>query len=219
MTTGAPSTTAGLGPTRRRVLAALQRRSAPIGIDELTESLGLHANTLRFHLGALIQDGLATSETEARAVQGRPRTLYRAAPSSPTVNADHYLELAAMLVRHLRSEHPAPDPLLDRLGQQWGRDLAGQSEGSTDPLADLTDMVNSLGFTSHLVGTDDGHATLEITRCPYRELARDDLTVCAIHAGMMRGYLTARGAAQTLLDLEPWVTPDLCRARFGPAGR
>lgn len=208
---------AGLGPTRRQVLATLQGRSTPVGIDELTDLLGLHANTLRFHLNALVRDGLATFVTENRTIQGRPRSLYTASPSSPAVNADHYLELAAMLVGYLRDQHPEPDPLLEHLGEKWGRALAEQADPAQDSLVELTGVVNVLGFTSRLIDAADGTSRLEITRCPYRSIADADPTVCRIHAGMMRGYLAAREAETTLLDLQPWVTPEMCVATFGPA--
>jgi predicted ArsR family transcriptional regulator len=62
---------------RRRddVLARLREAGRPLSAVEVARLAGLHPNTARFHLAALLADGLVERATETRATPGRPRVL------------------------------------------------------------------------------------------------------------------------------------------------
>ncbi|POX40934.1 helix-turn-helix domain-containing protein [Streptomyces sp. Ru72] len=47
-------------PRRRQVLQALRAAGRPLGVTEVAERLGIHADTARFHLDALVEGGEAT---------------------------------------------------------------------------------------------------------------------------------------------------------------
>lgn len=210
----ARSQTSVLGPTRRRLLATLQAASHPLPIEALSDEMDLHPNTLRFHLIALMDAGLVTADTERRTTQGRPRRLYSATASSPTVDADHYRELAGAFIRHLSQSATGP-AAAETLGTDWGRLLADQNDPMSDSLDELSGVVQRLGFTSRVVSAGD-QPVIEITRCPYHDLAKADETVCRIHQGMIEGYLQGVGSPLSIVELTPWATETTCRARFGP---
>ena len=211
---GAAPETSALGATRRRLLRTLQEAGSPVTIEDLSARMNLHPNTLRFHLMALIDSGLVLSDTERRTTQGRPRRLYSAAPASPTIDADHYRELAGAFVRHLAASSAGPDSA-EALGADWGRLLAQQQKPGSDPLAELTAAVQRLGFASR-TDTAGERPVITITRCPYLDLARQDSTVCVIHRGIIDGYLHGCCSPLVMTELEPWATENSCRATFGP---
>src|ERR1019366_9382343 len=69
---------APLGQRRADVLALLRAAGSPVGVREVAGQTGLHPNTARFHLDALVDAGLATRAPRARAVPGRPSMAYQA---------------------------------------------------------------------------------------------------------------------------------------------
>lgn len=205
-----------LGPTRRRVLAQLQETADPSSTEELAERLALHPNTVRFHLDGLLNKGLVRRLVEHRGVQGRPRVLFTAAPTVPPVTDLPYRSLVRAMLDYLRDTDAPDKPAAERIGESWGRSLA--QSGAQPPGTDaLVAVVNALGLSSRVADVD-GERSLEIIRCPFRELTiGGDTTVCRIHLGMMRGFLAANGADETVAELRPWVEPELCLARLAPA--
>lgn len=205
-----------LGPTRRRVLAHLQGRPDPAATEVLAESLALHPNTVRFHLDALVTAGLARRVVEHRGVQGRPRVLFTATPTVPPVTDQPYRSLVRAMLGYLHANESPDDSISEQVGESWGRALA-RAEAEPPDTDALVATVNSLGLSSRIAEVD-GERRLEIVRCPFRELTLGgDTTVCRIHLGMMRGYLAAGDAAETVAELRPWVGPELCLARLTPA--
>ncbi|WP_330342044.1 helix-turn-helix domain-containing protein [Streptomyces sp. NBC_00557] len=61
------------GESRTRVLDVLRAAPDGAGVRDIAEQTGLHPNTVRFHLDALVKEGLAESRTEGRGRPGRPR--------------------------------------------------------------------------------------------------------------------------------------------------
>ncbi|MBK8458953.1 MAG: helix-turn-helix domain-containing protein [Micropruina sp.] len=210
-----------LGPTRARVLALLQESAEPIASPDVAVQLGLHSNTARFHLDALVGHGFADRQTENRDVTGRPRVLYGATADAPAVGNKHYVDLAGALITHLIEGRENAAEIADGVGRAWGLRLAAQEDAAEggpadedDIVAGLAAAVTGLGFTSRSRFHEDATA-IEITRCPYRQT---DLAtpgpVCSIHLGVLRGYLEGVGSASTVTSLEPWVTPESCIAHL-----
>ena len=77
-------------PRRASIVAELEEAPAGLGASELGRRLGLHENTIRWHLGVLADAGLVRSDPEPRNAPGRPRIRY-------SLVADHSLRLAAVL--------------------------------------------------------------------------------------------------------------------------
>jgi DNA-binding transcriptional ArsR family regulator len=67
---------------RLRVLELLRSAPGGLGVTDLAMQLGLHTNTVRFHLNRLVAAGLATREVEQHNGPGRPRLTFAAAPKA-----------------------------------------------------------------------------------------------------------------------------------------
>src|SRR5436190_2007968 len=68
---------ATLERTRSRVEGELRAARDGLDVPELAQRLGLHANTIRWHLAALADAGVVSSAPHPRAGRGRPRIVYR----------------------------------------------------------------------------------------------------------------------------------------------
>src|SRR5215468_4440510 len=139
----APDAGVPLGRSRARVLELLREAAAPLGVQEVAERCGLHPNTARFHLDALVAAGLATRDHGRRpnlavgspgrprrpARLGRPAIGYRAAggdrPGAPA-GERRYRLLAEMLASLIAGVLPDPAATAEQAGREWGRYLAEQ---------------------------------------------------------------------------------------------
>ena len=67
---------------RARLVSALRSAPGGLGVRELARRLGLHENTIRWHLGVLDDAGAIEAEPSASGRPGRPRMLYRLRPGA-----------------------------------------------------------------------------------------------------------------------------------------
>ncbi|MGV0834777.1 helix-turn-helix transcriptional regulator [Mycolicibacterium thermoresistibile] len=216
---GRDDPTYGLGPTRARVLALLQDAGDPMTAATIGVRLGLHANSIRFHLDALTTDGLVVRHREERASPGRPRVLYAAARSAPPVARRSYRLLAEVLTVLLIETLPDPAAAAERAG----RSLAGSLRSGDDPvprpreqeaLQTLVGTLDRIGFESRVVD-EPNSLRLEVSHCPFLEvaMAHHDV-VCAVHLGLIRGILERVHAPVGAETLEPLVEPSRCIAHL-----
>lgn len=201
----------GLGRTRARVLHRLAEFEGGVGTSALATDLGLHDNTVRFHLEALVRAGYAVRSLEQATRQGRPRALYRATASAPLVDTTHLRDLTQVLVRQLVLGSRDPRGTAEDVGRAWGAEVAGTPvAGSTggNGIAALLEHTRSMGFT---IDTPDDH-TVTFHSCPYRSVSQPTLaSICTMHLGMMRGYLEATGSQFGARSLTPG---EVCVARL-----
>lgn len=204
---------AGLGPTRRRVLAVLQDAAGPMTVQQVADRLGLHPNSVRFHLDALATgeaDAAVVRDREPRGTPGRPRVTYAATSAAPGVAPRRYQELAGMLAAFIEAEVDDPATIAERLGRAWSGSLPPREE----PLGALVAGLGEVGFGSRVVEDGDG-PRVEVTHCPFLEVAADhEDVVCGLHLGLMRGVLEQAGSDWAVADLQPLVEPGLCVARL-----
>ncbi|MFF0837593.1 MULTISPECIES: helix-turn-helix transcriptional regulator [unclassified Streptomyces] len=114
-------------PRRREVLDVLRAAPAPLGVAAVAERMGVHPNTVRFHLDALMAEGLVESGAEAPSGPGRPRTAYRARPGMDRGGARGYPLLARMLLSRWASADPAEARAeAEETGRAWGRLLVDE---------------------------------------------------------------------------------------------
>jgi predicted ArsR family transcriptional regulator len=219
----APEDSSPLGPSRADVLDMLRAADGPLGIREVARRTGLHQNTARFHLEALVDAGLATRETEDRETPGRPRIGYRAVADGPA-GPRRYRLLAEMLTTLIAATMPEPGRAAEEAGREWGAYLAEQPPpyqrlSAPDAIAKLTAIMAELGFAPQAIaGERDGEYRLCLRQCPFREVAQQHKDViCALHLGLMRGALARMRAPISAERLDPFVEPGLCVARLTPA--
>lgn len=210
-----------LGQSRAEVLDLLRAADAPVGVREVAARTGLHPNTARFHLDALVDAGLATRAAQPRTVPGRPSTAYRAVPGGNATGQRHYRLLAEMLTSLIAGVLPDPGEAATQAGREWGRYLTEQPApyqrmAIPAALAALTAMLEELGFAPEAEPAGSGFQ-LRLRQCPFREAAEGHReVVCSLHLGLMQGALEQMRAPLAAVQLEPFVEPGLCLTTLEP---
>lgn len=202
----------GLGPTRAAVLAELRSTDAAQPVNQIAAAVDLHPNSARFHLDALVEQGLALREDEPRDRPGRPKALYRAAPHQLS-EAQALQGVARVLIRQLGRIGEDVGEQAEAAGMLWGEDLAAASPQASGFERVMT-TLESLGYEPHQTDED----SILLAPCPLRSLLDEAGSgglpaICRLHLGLMRG-LTADDPGLEITDLEALVAPDLCVARL-----
>jgi predicted ArsR family transcriptional regulator len=212
--------THGLGPTRAQVLGLLRDVGEPMTATDVAGRLGLHANTVRFHLETLEDSGLVVRRSEERTTPGRPKILYAASAAAAAVSPGRsYRLLAEILTSFLTDRLPDPAGSAEEAGEAWGRYLTEPAPpfrhvDESTVLDALVENLDRVGFESHPVEDEDG-LRLEVSHCPFLEVAKDhNDVVCSVHLGLMRGMLEQMGAPISTGELEPLVEPSRCIAHL-----
>jgi predicted ArsR family transcriptional regulator len=204
---------------RGAVLDALRAADAPLGVTELAERLGIHPNTVRFHLDALVSQGLVDRSLEEPSGRGRPRTVHAPHPGMDRGGQRQYQLLAKILLSQL-STSPDADAAAEAAGRNWGGYLVdhippSRQPGVAEATQRLTAMMSDLGFAPE----PDGEAArrIRLRHCPFLELAEEySSTLCPLHLGLMRGALTEIRAPLAATSLEPFAEPDACIVHLSP---
>ena len=85
----------------RDVLRVLRAASAPMSITAIADELGVHPNTVRFHLDTLISAGRVEHVEPDSKRPGRPPLMFRAIRQMDPEGPRHYLLLAEILAMSL----------------------------------------------------------------------------------------------------------------------
>ena len=188
---------------RVRIVAELRAEPDGLGVRELGRRVGLHENTIRWHLGILGDAGLVEAHPAAHGKPGRPRMLYFARPAvDEAVDRDDHRLLATILTGTV-AELPDGERRAEASGRAWGRYLVRRPS----PLARVTDEQ---GFAPVIEGTE-----IHMRRCPFHDLAEQTPEiVCGVHRGIVSGALAELGSDLEMDGLDVFVRPDLCVARL-----
>lgn len=198
---------------RRAVLTRLREAAVPVAAEEVAEAAGLHANTARFHLDALVEDGLADRAPEKRITPGRPRVMYVARFEASDQRS--YGLLSEMLTGVVAGLAGAHEVAVDA-GRTWGRSLAEPGE----PLTELVRVFTEIGFDPKVEPGDGDVTEIHLRHCPFVEVAaRHTEIVCGLHRGLMEGVLEELGDDMAAESLEPFVASRLCVARVRARSR
>ncbi|MDG3016499.1 helix-turn-helix transcriptional regulator [Speluncibacter jeojiensis] len=206
-----------LSGQRAQVLDHLRRKDVPVLVADLAAELGVHTNTAREHLEALVQLDVVSKTRAPSSGRGRPAWLYRATDrAEPDVRVRDYAGLATALAGHIQrtSSHPADDALA--AGREWGRELAvalpavpGATDPAAAPNAAVMELLRGLGFAPE---PDAACTTAALRRCPLLDAAeRYPDVVCKVHLGIVRGALEVFGGTADRTDLIPFAEPGACR--------
>jgi predicted ArsR family transcriptional regulator len=215
----APDTGAPLGESRARVLDLLRFAGRPLGVREVAEQTGLHPNTARFHLDALVGAGLATRNAQPRPSPGRRSLAYQARDGDGSAGRRRYRLLAEMLTSMIAGVMPQPGAAATEAGREWGRyvteqPLPYQRLDARQAIEKLTVALEEIGFAPEAVAEGSGYQ-IRLHQCPFREVAeRHQDVVCALHLGLMQGALTQMRAPLTTDRLLPFVQPSVCIAEL-----
>ncbi len=191
-----------------------------MSILAIADALGVHPNTVRFHLDVLVGDGQVEQVAPGRKGPGRPPLMYQAVRQMDRGGTRHYRLLAEILSTALAAERNSADKALTA-GRTWGLRMESPSDGDVDAeesVDRLIDMLDELGFAPERRGAN-GDQQVGLRHCPFLELAENRTTVvCPIHLGLMQGAMETWGAPVTVDRLEAFAEPDLCVAYLSAKG-
>lgn len=205
---------------RRSLIAYTLRNShQPMSVEDVANEVGIHVNTARFHLEALVDAGLAMRETEALGKPGRRRVLYTGVqPNHEPVES--YRLLASMLAAAVGRRCPEPGANMYEVGREWGRFLTpppvpfetfNEDDVDTRVLGDL----DPLWFATEYCPSPQ--TKLLIHNCPFYAAAHQaPQVVCQMHAGMINGSLEVLRSSRRVVEMAPQAEPRLCWALLGP---
>lgn len=195
------------------MLDELSRSRESVTVHQLAQVLRQHANTVREHLDALVDVGLAVRESGTPVGRGRPPIYYRALPpeeSRPQIR--EYATLASVLAAQLA--RVSRDPVGDALaaGHLWGQQL-----GAVGPPGDVGARARSLTVLGNLgfdpVELPDGD--VDLRSCPMLEAAKANPTiVCGVHLGLLQGLYRAHQGSADQVRLEPFAKCGACLLRL-----
>jgi len=212
-----PDAGAPLGQSRAHVLDLLRAAGSPAGVRDIADQAGLHPNTARFHLDALVDAGLAARAPKERTTPGRPSMAYRAVAGGEPMGRRRYRLLAEMLTSLIAGMLPKPGEAAGEAGREWGRYLTEppppyQRLDAGEAVEKLTATLAEIGFAPEAV-TDGTQYQLRLRQCPFREVAENHQdVVCQLHLGLMQGALAQMRAPVTADRLQPFAEPSLCIA-------
>jgi predicted ArsR family transcriptional regulator len=188
----------GVTAAQARVLATLREAGRPLTLGELQDLTGLHPNTLRGHLDAIVAGGNASRIASRSGGRGRPAWSYLA-------REPEYAALAMALASGLDhgpaseadtspamdpGERPTLDPAAVRGGRAWGERLRSQLGAVEDGRERVLLALAHTGFAPEASGD-----RVTLNACPILEAARSHpAVVCAVHLGLVEGVLGADGA-------------------------
>lgn len=226
--------TAVATPAQGEVLAALSA-DGPATAAELGARTGQHPNTVREHLDALVDLGLAARDRDAPAGRGRPAYRYAALPHPSEGPA--YRALIAALVEHfvdgssrgalghspastiteratlLGRGVPVPESVAE-LARASG-EAGGAAKARRTVAQAMATVMAGQGFRTEELPRGRG---LRLVNCPLVGVAvRHGEVVCGFHQGMLQAVVERSGGDPDSVHLEPFAEPGACLVRIGPA--
>lgn len=202
--------------SREGVLAVLRGVASALTIPQIADELGVHPNTVRFHLDTLVTEGRVERVEPDRGRPGRPPLMFRAVRGMDPGGTRRYRVLAEILTSALAGDRNASAKALEA-GRAWARRVTGptrKAPGAQQSITRLVELLDDLGFAPQRREAH-GQEQIGLRHCPFLELAQDrSAVVCPIHLGLMQGALAAWRAPVTVERLDPFVEPDLCLAHL-----
>ena len=194
-----------------------------MSIVAIAEELGVHPNTVRFHLDSLVADRQVEQVEQGRKGPGRPALMFQAVRQMDRGGTRHYRILAEILTMALAADRDPRAKAMDA-GRTWGRNLESSAEapGAEPTTAEgaidrLVEVLDNLGFAPER-RTSNGKQLVGLRHCPFLELAESrSSVVCPVHLGLMQGALETWAAPVSVERLDAFVEPDLCLAHIAPA--
>jgi predicted ArsR family transcriptional regulator len=204
-------------PAQAEVLGRLRTHGTPVTAAQLATAAGQHVNTVREHLDALVDTGVA--ERTRMPVHGRGRPAYGYAVSARETTPAAHVALVDALATHLRATDAAPAAAAEQLGRRYAADLHLSSPKPRDParraLAAVVDTMTTLGFGCEV---DRSGTTARLVTCPMLEAARrHEGVICSFHRGVVTG-IAERQTDRAVVELHPFAEPGACRLHAAPAG-
>jgi predicted ArsR family transcriptional regulator len=215
-----PRSTDTESPRRRELILDMVRASAtPLTVVAIADELGVHPNTVRFHLDALVDGERIERVVGEISGPGRPPIVYRPSQTMDRNGPSNYRLLATMLTSHLATTVPDPAATAIELGRTWGPGLIEQgprrsATSKTEALTRVVGVLADMGFEPEPV-LGPRAKEIRLRHCPFLDLVDDHADViCSVHLGLMQGALATLNTTVTVERLTPFAEPNLCIAHL-----
>jgi predicted ArsR family transcriptional regulator len=185
-------------------------------VADLAARLGLHTNTVREHLDALVGRGLADRVVRQAVGRGRPAGWYAPAASRPEPDqrVRDYSGLVTALAGQIARVSTNPRAEAVAAGEDWGRRLAADLPAGSEARARrrVVGLLAELGFAAEAAARV---GSVRLLRCPLLDAARAHSdVVCPVHLGIVRGALAALGGNPQRATVLPFSEPGSCRVEL-----
>ncbi len=196
------------------MLETVETAHRPLRAAEVAQMLGLHHNTVREHLEALVSAGFVSAAAQPTGRRGRPALAYTAVAPDPGEVLDSYLALLDAIAQTLGSVEDARR-LAHEIGRRWAHeaaldDAASTTTDSDSAQADPTQLLRRLLPALSRMGfaPDPSKDTLVLRACPLVTGTRvPHEMVCHMHEGFLNEALA--GVASRDEPQEPGERPHL----------
>jgi len=197
--------------TRYAIYLELARSPRPVTTAEISDTLGLHPNTVRPHLDRMREVGLVTVSVGARGEVGRPQHRYAIAPDAPSLGLEPpTAPILASMVLSVARRLGASAADAEQVGFDEGRRRALPFADAPSTLEALVADLDRLGFDPIVTDgppvddagaaideLDDVSAVVAFAHCPFAEAAaQNPELVCGLHHGLVAGFVAQMGDAE-----------------------
>ena len=202
-------------PRRRQTIVDFIKASdSPVAVAAIADGLGIHPNTVRFHLDDLVARGQVERVPGETSGPGRPPHVFQARQGMDPEGPRSYRLLAEIALGAIAT---GPDPTSRRWQPDatWGAFLLGRPPSATtvteeEAMGRLLELLAELGFAPERSTT--GNA-IGLRNCPFLELVDSHAQIlCPLHLGVMQGAMTVLTTDVVVDRLEPFAEPGLCLA-------
>ena len=133
--------------TRYAIYLELARSARPLATADITESLGLHANTVRPHLEKMREAGLIDVQVGGRGDVGRPQHRYAIASDAPSLGLEPpTMPVLARMVLAMAKRLQASAEDSSAVGIEEGARRARPYADAPSTLEALVSDLDRLGF-------------------------------------------------------------------------
>ncbi len=200
--------------TRYAIYLELARSARPLATADISESLGLHPNTVRPHLERMREAGLLDVEVGARGDIGRPQHRYSIAANAPSLGLEPpTMPVLARMVLAMAARLQATGDDAEAVGRDEGTRRARPYRAAPSTLEALVSDLDRLGFDPFVTDSPDDPdaAVVAFAHCPFAELAeRHPDLVCGLHRGLVAGFVAEMGDAE-VAEFCPLTSRTPCR--------
>ena len=203
---------------RQTIVDFIKASDSPVTVAAIANGLGIHPNTVRFHLDDLVARGQVERVPGETAGPGRPPHVFRTRRGMDPEGPRSYRLLAEIALGAIAT---GPDPTSQALatGRAWGAFLLGRPPSATtvteeEAMGRLLELLAELGFSPE---RSPGNA-IGLRNCPFLELVDSHAQIlCPLHLGVMQGAMTVLTTDVAVDRLEPFAEPGLCLAHVSTA--
>jgi predicted ArsR family transcriptional regulator len=181
-----------MGARQQDILKFMLENKDGVTDDELAQRLNISRNAVRQHISALERD-LLIKQLGTRPTMGRPELFYGLSNKGRETFPRRYSWFSELLMTALFKE-VGRDGLTERIkimGENVAKDLLARqrpSESTKEAINGLNKLMVDLGYSSKVILSDKGEASIEASNCVFHDLAAKHPEVCQFDLVMMSTF-------------------------------